>query len=257
MNVQSTCDGAILGDQGTRQPEEGRRDPQPDARQGLLAGGPGSGGTGGRQRFACAFRDESRTAIVLGGGPSATDFRTEWFDRYPVIVVNNGWELYRKAEALWAADRAWWALHAGSVRGQFEGRCFGSDARQCAALGIEHRIVEFDIALSRNWEHLGSGGRPGNSGAQAINLAFLAGARRILLVGFDMQPRDGKNHWFGEHPKGVVRDTPYRRFIAGMSAMASELFVEGIQVINCSPKSALPFWPRVTGEQAMALCARS
>ena len=42
----------------------------------------------------------------------------------------------------------------------------------------------------------------GNSGFQAINLAFLWGATRIILLGFDCKAVAGKDHWFGQHPQG-------------------------------------------------------
>lgn len=238
-------------------PEARRHDQHREQGLRLLAGGPGDGRDRVGRRFEIEFRDEERTCIVLGGGPSAGDFPAEFFARFPVVAVNNGWYLYRQADALWAADKAWWAFHWEAVRQGFKGRCFGADAAQCAELGIEHRAVRFDIGLSIHWEALGSGGRPANSGAQAINLAYLAGARRILLVGFDMKPRAGKSHWFGEHPRGVARDSPYKAFIAGMSQMASDLAGERVQVLNCSADSALPFWPRLTSTQVAKICAPS
>lgn len=105
---------------------------------------------------------------------------------------------------------------------------------------------------------LAAGGQPGNSGAQAINLAYLAGARTLLLFGFDMgYTSNTPSHWFGEHPQGVGRDSPYRQFVAGMYLMASELVGEGVVVLNCSPRSELPYFPRLTPPQVQAICARS
>lgn len=256
MNVQSTRDSTVSGDEGTRQPQAGRRDPEPDQGQGLLAGGPGSGGDRRRRRFTLTFGDEGCTAIVLGGGPSVRDIPIECFDRFPVIAVNDGWYLYPRAKAIWAADRAWWEYH-GQATQSFEARRFCSDPAIARRWGIEDRVVDFDeIGLSLDWERLGCGGKPANSGAQAINLAYHAGARRILLFGFDMQPgKDGKNHWFGEHPKGVRRDSPYKQFVRGMWKLASDLQGQGVHVLNCSPHSALPYWQRLSLAQTIALCA--
>lgn len=43
-----------------------------------------------------------------------------------------------------------------------------------------------------------------NSGVAAINLAIHTGARRILLLGFDMKVRNGKKHWHNEYNLGVL-----------------------------------------------------
>lgn len=96
----------------------------------------------------------------------------------------------------------------------------------------------------------------GNSGAQAINLATLWGARRLVLVGFDMCKAkvDGteQEHWFGAHPKGLLNHSDYGQFVRGMGRMAADLHQDGVEVLNCSPISALPYWRKVTMEQALA-----
>ncbi len=98
---------------------------------------------------------------------------------------------------------------------------------------------------------------PPNAGAQAINLAYLAGARRLILVGFDMRAREGRNHWFGEHPPHVHRTSPYPQFVQAMHSMAADLDAAGVTVLNACPDSALPYWPRMTAAQVRQLCARS
>jgi hypothetical protein len=78
-----------------------------------------------------------------------------------------------------------------------------------------------------------------NSGFQALNLAVLAGARRILLLGFDGKPAaDGKAHWFGDHsrPTPVAAYPLYRQ---AMSAAENALAAAGVEVVNCSPGSAI------------------
>jgi hypothetical protein len=38
-------------------------------------------------------------------------------------------------------------------------------------------------------------------GYQAVNLAYLLGAERVVLLGYSMKPLpDGRMHWFGDHP---------------------------------------------------------
>lgn len=65
----------------------------------------------------------------------------------------------------------------------------------------------------------------------------------------DGQP--ARMHWFGDHPKELKNDPPFGRFIAGMGQMAADLHAAGVQVINCSRISALPYWPKMTLAEAI------
>lgn len=76
-----------------------------------------------------------------------------------------------------------------------------------------------------------------NSGYQAINLAYLMGADCIILLGYDMHRRNG-NHFFGDHPKKFTNGD-YSSFVPRFDALAKDLAREGVEVINCTPGSAL------------------
>lgn len=76
-----------------------------------------------------------------------------------------------------------------------------------------------------------------NSGAQAINLAYLLGASRIILLGYDMGAT-GNTHWFGRHPKGLSTGR-YGNYIPEFTRLAADLSNEGVEVINCTRKTAL------------------
>lgn len=96
----------------------------------------------------------------------------------------------------------------------------------------------------------------GNSGYQAINLAYLWGARRLVLLGFDCKKdKAGKRHWFGEHPSPLTltQESTYADWRRNFTALAADLKKEGVEVINCSPDSALACWPRLPISQV--LCA--
>ena len=82
----------------------------------------------------------------------------------------------------------------------------------------------------------------GNSGYQAVNLAYLLGAKRIGLLGFDMRPKSGANHFHGDHRGGSLTNPNaqlYRRWIAGFSELHRLLEAEGVELINCSRETAL------------------
>lgn len=81
-----------------------------------------------------------------------------------------------------------------------------------------------------------------NSGFQAINLAIAFGAKRIVLVGFDMTASNGGTHFFGNHPKGLIQNANYERFIPAFERAAKKL-PSDIKIINCTPNSALRCFP--------------
>lgn len=84
-----------------------------------------------------------------------------------------------------------------------------------------------------------------NTGAAAINLAFLLGARRIFLLGFDMTANpDGQTHWHR------WRGTPtpassYVWFINSMESLAKGL-AGRVKVFNVTDGSTkLPWFPKI------------
>jgi hypothetical protein len=79
----------------------------------------------------------------------------------------------------------------------------------------------------------------GNSGYQAINLAYLWGAKRIVLLGFDCKDVDDKAHWFGQHPEGLTQIQPYQLWLNHFPAIAKDLAARGVEVINCYMDSAI------------------
>jgi hypothetical protein len=84
-----------------------------------------------------------------------------------------------------------------------------------------------------------------NSGAGAINLAILAGAKRILLLGFDMKDQDKKTHWHTEYNSATLRGT-FRRFLKRYPQIAADAKAAGVEVLNVSPDSAIEVFPRVS-----------
>lgn len=101
-------------------------------------------------------------------------------------------------------------------------------------------------------DEVGIVGDGGNSGFQAINLAVQFGAARILLVGFDMRVDLGV-HWHGRHGAGLgdpseMNVSNWRRILDAAAPRFAEL---GVEVINCSPISALTGYPVMNFSEAI------
>lgn len=82
-----------------------------------------------------------------------------------------------------------------------------------------------------------------NSGAASISIAANAGAKTIVLVGFDMKlSEDGKQWWHTFYTKGdkIARGKlPFSRHLKGFPQIAKDARRRDIEIINASPDSAI------------------
>lgn len=135
---------------------------------------------------------------------------------------------------LYACDGAWWDVHIAAVRRSFGGECWTQDSEAAKRHALRYVRGVGKPGLGRQDIHWGA-----SSGYQAINLAYLWGARRILLLGFDCQMTGGKRHWFGNHPQQLTQEQPFDGWKRHFDNLARDLKAEGVEVINCSRQTAL------------------
>lgn len=195
------------------------------------------------------------TYVILASGPSLTADDSEAVRHWRaadasarrVIAINTTYQLAPWADLLYACDLRWWEEHV----------------QQTAALDSERwtqsteaaRRFGLRLVRGKQGEGLGRGDivhLGGNSGYQAIGLAYLQGARRIILLGYDMQPTGGKSHWHGDHPwKKTGQVPPVRSWIPRFSKLAADLREEGVEVINATRETALQCFPRASLEDVL------
>lgn len=187
------------------------------------------------------------TFVLIGGGPSLTPSDVDYVrDKARVIAINDAYRLAPWAEVLYAADAHWWAWHDG-VPG-FEGQKYSIETRQT--------MVYPDVTVLKNTGYIGLeldplGLRTGhNSGYQALNLAVHMGAKRIVLLGYDMCANpNGPSHWFGEHK--IPSPSPYADMRAAFDTLVEPLAEIGVEVINCTRRTALKTFPCMALEEAL------
>jgi hypothetical protein len=81
-----------------------------------------------------------------------------------------------------------------------------------------------------------------NSGSAALNVAVHLGAKRILLLGYDMGPDSkGRRHFFDVG--ATVVNSPFEKFRKLTATMVEPLKALGIEVINCSRSTRLECFP--------------
>ena len=186
------------------------------------------------------------TAVVVASGASAKD---AWIEaakgKARVLVINDSWRLAPWADALYACDLRWWRKESGAA--EFNGERITQDARAAADYGLRKVTLERrDEILTETPGVLGWGG---NGGFHALNLAVQAGAKRIVLMGYDLVGE----HWHGRHPAGLNNPTPslLAKWAKVLDAQAPRLAALGVEVLNASPRSALTAYPRVPLEAAI------
>ena len=176
---------------------------------------------------------EGQTAAVLASGPSMSQ---EVCDQVraagiPTIAINETWRLAPWATMLYAADPEWW-LHPSNCALQL----FGGLKVSCMPVrGVRQLRNTGTEGFDPDPGAVRTGG---NSGYQAIHVAAHAGAARVLLCGFDMQ---GADHWHGKHPAPLRETAPelYVRWLKRFDTLAPVLADRGVDVVNCTPHSAL------------------
>ncbi len=195
-----------------------------------------------------------QTAVVVATGPSAADIDLEIAKgKARFLAIKDGWRLCPWTDALYGCDHHWWEANKGVSA--FQGVRIAYD-KTTVGRWPEIRFLKVDIASPNDhrmlFGQIGTVGWGGNSGFHAINLAAQFGAKRIILVGFDMRVDHGK-HFFGPHKYSGNR--PNEKTVAMwrgiLDATAPTLAARGIEVINCSSGSALKAFPKKTFEAAL------
>ena len=193
------------------------------------------------------------TVACLGGGPSLTQADVDRLrGRARVIAINDAWRLATWADVLYGCDWRWWLKHRGVP---------GFAGLKVSLSNSHGHLVDYpEIRLLENTgvdglEVRASGLRTGrNGGYQAINLAVHLGARRILLLGYDMRAAtDGRTHWFGDHADWPTRPSVYATaMLPHFAGLAAALRDAGVETINCTPGSVLTAFPMAEVETVLA-----
>lgn len=138
-------------------------------------------------------------------------------------------------------------------RPAFDGPRFSQDARarKFGVTYIPSRPDKLGLCLDGMAIHRG-----GNSGYQALNLAVLFGAARVILLGYDMKHgAGGEVHWHGVHPAGLANPTRAGTLEGWANAFphaARDAKRIGVEIVNATADTALTCFPRMTIEEALA-----
>lgn len=193
---------------------------------------------------------EGETCVILASGPSMNQAVANTVRGTRTIAINTTFQLAPWADMLYAADARWWKAYEKPIDGP-SWRILGGIKVACEPTQYK------EVHQIKNTGESGFDPDPGcvriggNSGYQAIHIAAHAGAKRILLCGFDMKGC----HWHGRHPEPLRNhgEGIYARWLKNFDGLAKALNGLGIEVLNCTPGSALKAFPMVALEEALCL----
>jgi hypothetical protein len=187
--------------------------------------------------------------FILGGGPGLNLVDIDKLKGRRVIAVNNAYQLAPWFDVMFFGDCRWYNWHKKGLR-EFAGlkvtACEGyGNGKNPELKAMRRRNSPRGISSDRtilSWNL--------NSGACAINLAVHFGAKRIVLLGFDMRKINGSCNWHEDHEtSNRPNHNPYARFLVPFPDIARDLKNMGIECVNATPDSALTHFPIVSIEE--------
>lgn len=169
-----------------------------------------------------------KTAICIASGTSLTKEDVDYCKgKAFVYVINTSYLLAPWADVLYACDEEWWDYH----KPEFAGQKWTINVN--AAKKYNLNLIGHDsTAKFCDKEIIATGN---NSGFQVINLAYLQGFRRLLLLGYDY--KHSGQHWFGKHPQDLGQSHNLKRWIDHINQAAPIMESLGLEVVNCSRDS--------------------
>ena len=193
------------------------------------------------------------TAVCIASGASLTKEDVEFCKgKAKVYAVKECRHLAPWADVLYAADQDWWELNKGcpDFAGEKWTVCEQGDEKVALKYGLNYLHFKPNDKWSFDPTYLATGG---NSGFQAVNLAVLQGAARVILLGYDMGHEHGtpKHWWTGQYER-PIRSSNFQEWIEKFNAAAPLI---PVPVLNATRKTNLRCFARVPIEEAFVFGA--
>lgn len=193
---------------------------------------------------------DGEIVCIIGGGPSLKTFDISVTKGHRCIAVNQSFEIAPWAEVLHFADCPWWRWNHVKVLKEWKEPKIITTATSDVSEVYHPRLKRFwrdrnkfntDRRRLHGWD----------SGTQATNLAWVLGARKIVLFGIDMQvgPK-GEAQWHNKH-KVKTNTCNYAKFAAKLGPMCLILRGMGVEVVRAT-QPGIPEAPWQPLDQALS-----
>ena len=205
---------------------------------------------------------QGETVFIIGGGPSLRGADFTPIHGKHVVGTNQAFMLGDWVDFVCFGDPRFWLWNSngngagikqygGTLVSWAKSRALYKDGRVKLLRKMGRRGIQVEDRSAVCWNL--------STGASAINLAVLLGAKEIVLLGFDMKITEGApgrgHNWHDEYlARQVPNNTIYEeRFLKPFDEIKADLDRLGVKCINANPDSALEVFEKVTLAQGMEL----
>jgi len=183
--------------------------------------------------------------FLVGGGPSLKKVNLSLIKNERVIGINNAYQLGSWVDVCWFTDSRWFDWHKEKLL-NFAGLKVHCVNRLKYVGWLKRLLRGKPMGIEKNpgvvsWNKC--------SGSSAINLAYHFGAKRVVLIGYDMQRVDDEANWHSDHP--YPKKDPYDNFLKCFPSIAKDAEELGLEIINATPGSLIDVFPITTLEEAI------
>ncbi len=199
---------------------------------------------------------EDQTVFVIGGGPSIKHTNLKLVKDRNVLGCNDAFRLGTWVDWIIFADKRWWVWNHEELEkwpNRDHALCLVPqlmDAREAYPWlkFVRRDEARFGLSVEQDticWNR--------GCGGAAINAAYLLGARRIVLLGFDMRVVENKHNWHDYHQKEERPKIYQNSMMPFLKPMSDAMKVTGLEIVNCTPGSALNLFPERRLEEILEL----
>lgn len=201
---------------------------------------------------------KGETVFCLASGPSLTQEVCEKVCGHRTIVINSSYTLAPWADVLFFTDNGWFEKHETIVKA-WPGRVITvSRAAKRQLPDIVKRVKS--ARPLRGFPSLESGevrqGR--SSGHTAIGLAVAMGAKRVVMLGYDMKTVGDREHHHTEYLSlGRPRNMEIyaKEFVPAFQGWNEDARKIGVEVLNATEGSAVKEFPFVNLDHFLRVAA--
>lgn len=190
------------------------------------------------------WKDE--TVYIVGGGPSLKDFQWSKLKDKKIIAINRAYEVLPWAEVLYWTDTRFYKWYKSDID-KFRG--IKVTCRACPTMTNDIIVLK---PTNKNKIDLRSSyiAHGNNSGYGAINLAVKLGAKKIYLLGYDMNSKPNQSHWHSGYSVNHVHSV-YPKMIEQFYNIKNDVKHLNIHIFNANVKSKLECFRKCTIEDAI------
>jgi hypothetical protein len=203
-------------------------------------------------------RKYSGTIACIATGPSLTleQIAAARAKGFTLFGCNRVWEIVPDLALLYGCNEGFWAHYWASELAKYPAQKWTTNKAAAEKFGLNWIRERDERGLSANpsYVHHGHG-----SGYTMVNLAYLMGADRIVLLGYDckyaadysakdLYPGSTPRHYFGEYPSALLH-WPITSVKRGVHVEMLKLWKSvadqgAVEIVNCTPGSAIDCFPR-------------